>query len=131
MPRIKNEPTQEGLKSINILLTPHMRKTMSRNGRGNRSEGIRRALGIILAAELAGEDVAASVREHARQTSPKKRRDQEDAGYTWIKAIVWVPKTTISKVNKVRGKVSISDFVRGAVIFAAGGIGEINEELDA
>lgn len=131
MPRIKNVSTQEGLKSINILLTPHMRKTMSRDGHGNRSEGIRRALGIVIAAELAGEDVAASVIEHARQTSPKKRRIQEDAGYTWIKAIVWVPETTISKINKVRGKVSISDFVRGTVIFASGGIGEIDEELDA
>lgn len=109
------------MRSVNILMTSQIINALESDGPDSRSAAVRDAAEVVIRAYAKGHEwVVGVVKDRVDETSPRRRREDEEAGMKWEKAIVWIPETMLREIERL-GKpngLRVSEFLRGVVVYA-------------
>jgi len=109
------------MRSVNILMTSQIIDALEADGPDSRSAAVRDAAEVVIRAYAKGHEwVVGVVKDRVDETSPRRRREDEEAGMKWEKAIVWIPETMLREIERL-GKpngLRVSEFLRGVVVYA-------------
>ena len=109
------------MRSVNILMTSQIIDALESDGPDSRSAAVRDAAEVVIRAYAKGHEwVVGVVKDRVDETSPRRRREDEEAGMKWEKAIVWIPETMLREIERL-GKpngLRVSEFLRGVVVYA-------------
>ena len=109
------------MRSVNILMTSQIIDALESDGPDSRSAAVRDAAEVVIRAYAKGHEwVVGVVKDRVDETSPRRRREDEEACMKWEKAIVWIPETMLREIERL-GKpngLRVSEFLRGVVVYA-------------
>jgi hypothetical protein len=109
------------MRSVNILMTPQIVEALESGAPDSRSSAVRDAAEVVIRGYAKGHEwVIGVIKDRVDATSPRQRREDEEAGMKWEKAIVWIPETMLREIERL-GKpndLRVSEFLRGVVVYA-------------
>jgi hypothetical protein len=109
------------MRSVNIMITKDINDTLSQLDERSRSAAVRYAAEIIISGHQKGiEGLIDEIRERVNRSGPAQRRENEEAGNPWSKAIVWIPDRMMNEIERIVrvNQMKPAEFLRGCVIFA-------------
>ena len=90
------------MRSVNILMTPQIVAALESGDPDSRSSAVRDAAEVVIRAYAKGHEwVVSVIKDRVEQTSPRRRREDEEAGMKWEKAIVWIPETMLREIERL------------------------------
>ena len=108
------------MKSVNIFMTAPTRTLLDKDPKENRSRAVRRFATILITAHDAGNaKILPEVKRVVKLSGPRERRAiRNGAEVDWVKAIVWLPREMIQRIEQIFGpeEITPSEFLRAAVI---------------
>jgi hypothetical protein len=109
------------MRSVNILMTQEIAGKLEKGDPESRSAAVRDVAAVLLEAYNKGHEwIVGEIKDRVDSTSPRSRREDEQRGVKWDKAIVWVPENMYREIDRLGepNNIKVSEFLRGAVIFA-------------